>query len=131
MIRWTMHNNAHPEMLGFIPQFLSDMDLRPAGEQFHEAYAHGGGWRPFGVGQWKLTLADSSTSGPYGASQLRYPGDPPFKVVAHTILHEGPTVFIDSDDKLLIPELVLIFEAGPWIVVKPLVGEDFEVSRMD
>jgi hypothetical protein len=43
MIWILKHPRARYDMLGFIPQFLDDADPRPAREQLHSAYAHGGG----------------------------------------------------------------------------------------
>ena len=53
--------------LGFLPSFLSEADPRPAAEQIHANYTHGGGWNPRLHGQSfdPVTLA------------LTYPGDPP------------------------------------------------------
>lgn len=136
-MHWRMHNGQQPEVLGFIPQFLSDFDPRPAAEQFDEAYAHGGGWHSFGKGKWKLSLADSAMSGLYGASTLRYPGDSAFRIIAHTILHEvNPNPMyegkpIRQDELSPNPELILVFNGGPWVVIKPLNSDDFDVARMD
>ena len=114
---WHFHNGATREHLGLIPAFLSDHDPRPAAEQFNEAYAHGGGWSSFGKGKWKLQF-----TGDYATSKLVYPGDPAFKCIAHTVLHES-----SRNDA----ELVLVFTGGPWVVVKKFTSDEFDVARMD
>ena len=50
--RWVLYGGTSPAMLGFLPMMLDDEDPRPAAEQLNETYAHGGGWMPFGKGQW-------------------------------------------------------------------------------
>ena len=40
----TKHSMVTPAYLGLLPGFLSVDDDRPAKEQLHENYAHGGGW---------------------------------------------------------------------------------------
>lgn len=35
------------DAVGWLPSFLSEDDPRPAKEQFHENYSHGGGWKHF------------------------------------------------------------------------------------
>jgi hypothetical protein len=62
-----MHPQATAEHLGFVPQFFDDTDPRPAAAQLEENYAHGGGWRPFGQGQWRIRASDGA---------LVYPGSP-------------------------------------------------------
>jgi hypothetical protein len=47
MIWIPKHPRATPEMLGFIPSFLSPENPAPAREQIDAAYSHGGGWRAF------------------------------------------------------------------------------------
>lgn len=60
--------------LGFLPEFLSDHDPRPAKEQF--AANHHPGWRAF---KGFVKGADNS---------LTYPGDPPQPVLAQTKLRD-------------------------------------------
>ena len=48
MISFTFTNpEITYEHLGMIPSFIEHSDPRPAADQIHENYAHGGGWRPF------------------------------------------------------------------------------------
>ena len=125
-MRWHMHNGATRKMLGFIPDFLHDLDPRPAAVQFNEAYAHGVGWHSFGKGKWKLKLPDWANEHELlSTAALTYPGDPAFVLVASAVLHES-----DSDPKIK-PELILIFDGGPWVVIKQLNSDEFDVSRMD
>lgn len=44
---WLIDPRCTLEHLGYIPTFLSEVDPRPAKEQFDDNYRHGGGWRPF------------------------------------------------------------------------------------
>ncbi len=91
-----------PEALGFIPTFLQDDDPRPAKDQFHERYAHGGGWDSF-VG-FKM-LPDGS---------LQYPGDPPYPVIAETRLRD---------------EIVRVYPSA-WVSITQADGS-YEVCRID
>lgn len=93
---------AHPAVdLGFIPDFLSEFDERPAREQFNENYAHGGGWRP--VANWSLIGA-----------WIKYPGDQELYPIAWTQLRD---------------ELIYLYESAWICVVQP--DGSFEVARMD
>jgi len=68
MILWVAkHPQAHPDMLGLIPGFLSENDSRPAKAQFHTNYISG--WNSF---QGFKMLEDGS---------LKYPGDPPTRLL--------------------------------------------------
>lgn len=60
-----------PDHLGFIPEFLSEHDPRPAVEQIDANYQHGGGWRPI---KGFMPLSDFHL--------LKYPGDPPLHALA-------------------------------------------------
>lgn len=68
------HPQFHPDMLGFIPEFLSEEDPRPAREQFKERYI--GGWTSF-PGFKMLQNGD-----------LSYPEDPPTALLAETSLRD-------------------------------------------
>lgn len=94
------------DRLGILDQFLSPTDPRPAAEQLHTSYAHGGGWQPFKG--FKLGHDDD------GAFHLQYPDDPPMREIARATLRE---------------ETVVLFE-GSWVAV---IQNDFqfEVSRVD
>lgn len=80
---WTFH---HPRMsyeaLGFLPDFLSADDPRPAREQFDDAYISG--WDPFAG--FRAQPGDV----------LVYPGDPPMKPLASCHLREERIVFYQS-----------------------------------
>lgn len=90
------------EALGLIPAFLTDLDDRPAAEQFHERYAHGGGWRP--MSGWKM--------GPVG--EIMYPGDPAFHPIAVAQLHN---------------ETIRVYPFA-WVSITQPDGS-FAVARMD
>lgn len=96
------HPQASYEMLGFIPHFLSDADPAPAREQLDRAYAHGGGWSAFKG----FTLLANG--------QIRYPGDPPLRLLAEAKLRD---------------EVIRVYE-HEWVLVLQPNGT-FEVSRMD
>lgn len=69
---WTMvHPRAKMEMLGYIPDFLSPLDERPAREQFAANYI--GGWHPM---QGFVRVGGT----------LRFAGDPPRRLIAKTQL---------------------------------------------
>jgi hypothetical protein len=103
MIQFTLiHPQATRESLGFLPEFFSENDPRPAREQINEAYAHGGGWDPF----------PGFTLGPKG--QLFYPGDPPMQVIAEAKLRDE----------------VIRLHTYEWVsIVQP--DGSFEVCRCD
>lgn len=100
---WTMiHPKADPLMLGYIPQFLSECDPRPAREQFDSAYQHGGGWTPF-QGFTMLHNGD-----------LGYPGDPPVELLAETQLRNETIRFYNHS----------------WVCIIQPDGS-YEICRMD
>ena len=96
------HPQFRPEMLGYIPDMLSDEDPRPARAQFHEAYGFAGGWDPF----------PGFTMLPDG--NLSYPGDPPMRLLAETRLRD---------------EIIRFYECE-WVVTMQPDGS-FEACRMD
>lgn len=99
---WVMrHPQATVEMLGFIPEFLSENDPRPAREQFAANYVSG--WSPF---KGFKVAADGSS--------LRYPDDPPQLLIAETRLRDEVIRFYD----------------GSWVGVFQPDGS-YEISRMD
>ena len=100
---WTKHDRVDT---GLLPMFLSAADPRGAVAQLNDAYAHGGGWRPFKG----FKLVGRSTSD----FVLQYPDDPPLPLLAWTMLRG---------------ELVGLF-LGSWVVVVQPDGR-FEVCRMD
>ena len=92
------------EDLGLIPHMLDPDDPRPAREQFDANYQHGGGWRPFRAGGFVLD----------GNNSLRYPGDPPMRALARTVLRE---------------ERILFHECAWVTIIQP--DGSYEVCRMD
>jgi len=99
---WIMkHPQATPEMLGFIPQMLSEHDPRPAREQFDSAYGHCGGWQAFHG----FTMT---------ATGLRYPGDPEMPLLAETKLRDETIRFYDC----------------AWVAIVQPDGS-YEICRMD
>lgn len=101
-MQWRMiHPKMTPEMLGWIPFFLSEDDPRPAREQFDENYRHGGGFRP---------LPGFTMS----AEALHYPEDPPFALLAETKLRDETIRFYN----------------GSWVAIVQPDGS-YEVARLD
>jgi hypothetical protein len=92
---------ASTSLMGLIPYFLIEDDPRPAREQFHERYAHGGGWNP--NPKFKVR-----------GEHLQYPGDPPL-----TLLFE-----IQFRD-----ERILVYDRAFVAIHRP--GHPVEVARMD
>lgn len=104
MIRFELkHPNATHEMLGILPAFFFEGDPRPAREQINERYAAGGGWNPFRG----HTMSD-------GGRFLRYPGDPPSRLIAEAKLHNE----------------VLRFYEGEWLTIVQPDGS-YETARVD
>jgi hypothetical protein len=95
------HPRATIEMLGFIPEFLSEDDPRPAREQINDKYGHGGGWRP--LPGFRMT-----------ENALHYPEDPPYALLFETTLHDE----------------VIRFYNYAWVAIISADGS-FEVCRMD
>lgn len=91
-----------PERLGYIPMFLSEHDPRPAAQQFHDNYAHGGGWQPSPG----FRLTDDR--------YLKYPGDPFLQPLAETKLRDE----------------TIIYYPYSWVVILQPNG-DWEVARLD
>lgn len=90
------------EHLGLLPGMLDPNDPRPAKEQFNENYQHGGGWHS----QPGFKLLDSGW--------IKYPGDPPFCMVAFTMLRD---------------EIIALYEHDYVAIVQP--DGSFEICRMD
>lgn len=102
MIKFQLiHPRATHEMLGFIPEFLSANDSRPAKEQIHSAYAHGGGWHSFPG--FKMTPAG-----------LAYHGDSPMPLLAEARLRQ---------------EIVRIYDCAWVAIVQP--DGSYDVARID
>lgn len=87
--------------LGGLPAMLHPDDERTAIEQFHERYAHGGGWHPIPG----FTLH---------GNKLDYPGDP-------TLMPCVRMLFRD--------EIIYVYEYSIVAVVQP--DGSFQVARMD
>lgn len=101
MLRFT-----NMEIAGIIPQFLSEDDPRPAVDQIHAAYGHGGGWNDFEG----FTLSGGAKIGYY----LSYPGDPPMHELSRATLHD---------------EILVLFQHS-WFAVIQADGS-FRVARID
>lgn len=101
MIWRAMHPHATPDMLGFLPGFLSEDDPRPAREQLDSAYAHGGGWNSF-TGFRML---------PDG---IAYPGDPVMPLLYETQLRD---------------EIIRFYNCAWVAIVQP--DGSFDIARMD
>jgi len=90
------------DLVGFIPQMLSDDDPMSARDQLDCGYQHGGGWSAF-------SGFEMSNSG-----SLTYRGDQPLRPVAIGRLRD---------------ERIIVYPLG-WVAVVQPDGA-FEVSRMD
>lgn len=100
---WKLFNGCREMDLGFLPMFMREEDPRPAREQIHDNYRHGGGWRSFtGFDYNPRTL------------EIVYPGDPPMLPLATTKLRDE----------------TIIFYPHAWLLVLQPDGT-FEVSRVD
>lgn len=85
----------------FLPFFFSEEDPRPAREQFHSAYAHGGGFHPFEG----FELVND---------QLLYPGDPPLQCLSKAKLRD---------------ETIMLFQFSWLCIVQP--DGSYVVARAD
>lgn len=104
MTHWTfLHPAATPEMLGFLPLIFNERDPRPARDQANDRYGHGGGWDPFEGFEFDPAKIE-----------LQYPGDPPTRAIAFTILRE---------------EKIILYEHA-WVQILQPDGS-YEISRMD
>lgn len=100
---WKMiHPQFTFEMLGYIPQFLSEHDPRPARKQIDSNYKHGSGWSPF----------EGFTMLPSG--DLSYPDDPPVRLLAEAKLRN---------------ETIRFYEHAWVAIVQP--DGSYEISRVD
>ena len=93
------------EVVGYIPQMLSEDNPASAQEQLHKGYLHGGGWNDFNG----FTLVNKD--GRYG---LQYPGDPVMKERSRTRLRD---------------EVVVLFDYSWIAVIQP--NGDYRVARFD
>ena len=101
---WTLiHPRVQPDDLGLLTGMLSEVDERPAREQLHENYQHGGGWRP--MEGFKLDRRHLL---------LTYPEDPPYRPLACCQLRN---------------ELIVVYPYSWVAIIQP--DHSFEVCRMD
>jgi hypothetical protein len=100
-----LHPKTQPEHLGLIPEFMNEGDPRPAREQIHDNYRHGGGWH--GMPGFKLTWKNELPI-------LQYPGDPPLIPLAVMRLRQ---------------ERIFVYLHGITAIVQP--DGTFEASRLD
>jgi hypothetical protein len=95
------------EAAGLLPDFFGEADPRPAREQLHENYAHGGGWHP--MKGWRLEHV-----GHLGLARAYYPGDPPMRELSRAVFRK---------------ELLILFQ-GSWLAIIQPDGS-FEMGRCD
>ncbi len=93
-----------PHGLGLLPDILIDLDTRPVKEQLEDRYAHGGGFRPMRTSQWRF---DPRTM------ILRFPGDPPFRPAAYTMINGEKCIFYPQASLLCIVQ-----PDGEWEVTR-------------
>lgn len=103
-------------LLGLIPAMLSPHDPRPAVEQLHEGYAHGGGWHDFEG----FVVTELLGNGPPGLYSIKYPGDPAYKERGRITLVNAVTG---------ITEKIVVFDHG-WVMVVQPDGKH-RIARMD
>lgn len=90
------------DVVGYIPQGLSEDDDRDAVTQLDASYQHGGGWRDFPGSKLRED------------KDLSYPGDPITRRLAYATLRD---------------EQIYVYEHA-WVVVEQPDGS-FRCSRMD
>jgi hypothetical protein len=88
--------------LGYLPDLISEDDIRPVKEQLDDKYRYGGGWRPMkGFSFDKHTYA------------IKYPGDPLLRPIAQAQLRD---------------EKIFLYE-GDWLmIVQP--DSSYEIARV-
>lgn len=102
MIDFKMFVDGDPrDLLGYIPLWLSEHNLKTAVEQLDAGYCYGGGWRDFHG----FEMTDEG---------LVYPGDRPMRLIGEARLRE---------------EIIRIYEMAWVAVIQP--DGSFVVSRMD
>ena len=99
---------TNPRYAGLLPEFFSLLDPRPARDQLHDSYAHGGGVRPFKG----FTLSRDWRNS--GTATLHYPQDPPMREVSRGMLRE---------------ETIILFESSWLAIVQP--SGDYLICRVD
>ena len=95
MISFSIRDQHKAWRLGILPQFFDEADPRPARDQIHDRYAHGGGWHPFEGFQLK-----KGENGYY----LAYPDDPPMREIARAKLRDEWVVLFEYDWVAIIQE---------------------------
>lgn len=98
-----VNGQALYNLAGWIPSFLVADNKDNAQTQFNQNYSHGGGWSPFSD-KWVLHDDDS----------IEYPGDPTYKPLAYTYLHN---------------QKVVVYPHAWVAIINP--DKSFEVARMD
>lgn len=83
MIWIAKHPQAHPDMLGFIPNFLNEDDPRSVKEQFNSNYISG--WNSFPG----FTMLENGN--------MTYPGDPPMILLFETKLRNETIRFYQHE----------------------------------
>jgi hypothetical protein len=105
MLMFTLvHPKATQEHLGFIPGFFSEHNPKPAKEQIHKNYQHGGGW--YKLDGFKR-LNDTGF-------KIKYPGDPALQILATAKLRD---------------ETIVIYQDAFVGIFQP--DGTFEVARID
>lgn len=102
MMIWISKDFRAAQLLGFIPDFVTDADPRPAKEQFDANYAFGGGWSP----------VPGFTADPDGT--LHFPDDPPMEAISEAHLRD---------------EVIRVYEYA-FVAIFQKDGS-FEVARLD
>lgn len=100
-MKWVqLHPRAHLEQLGFLPEFLDEDDPRPAAEQFHANYGHGGGWNP--MPGFSVITRNGGMASIKNPPLLKYPGDPPLVPLFLTKLRDEVIVVYDRSFVLIV-----------------------------
>lgn len=107
---WQLHDKADPHWLGALPYMTDVRDPRPLVEQLDYHYAHGGGWHDFNGFDAHIDRTEPLKS------ELRYPGDPPMKAIAYTIVRD---------------EVCILFQSSWVAVTKTDADAPVRVCRMD
>lgn len=116
---WTIQLRNPSNWLGMMPTIISSYEDRVA-DQLNKRYAHGGGYAPWGKGE--FSLADASTNAGDVAGKFKelcwtdgVETDEPFREVARTETRH---------------EIVYLFEAEVLVIVDKVAGE-LDVTRVN
>lgn len=98
------------DVVGIIPSFLNEDDLRSAADQINEGYAHGGGWSP--MSGWTFN---------HDTKEITYETSDP---------EDTPEVYQPLAKSFLRDEEIYIYYGG-WTAIVECITSNVAVARLD